>query len=243
MAVTGERLEFRVPAGVFTAMGLRDSVAVCFGDVRLLAVDAERRRTAKGSVGKAFGEMADAIYRDLARLEKAGTDVESPVPACMFRATGKEAARPRVERRTTAIHERFHADVRRAESRLGGDLNALGCGVLAREQLREELGTPAREALLAAGLLRWSPTLEEVLARAEEVRKACLRSDADCQETRARFTNDMARFKKAGMVGGVSDDVIPRFADAVVAQYGSPMGFVTQTLRVCAADGRAKRRG
>lgn len=256
--VTGERVEYRVPAQVFTHLRVTNAKAVCFPDhaklARLagahagaaarsadwLAQNASRYgvsesrieqkvkdRTRKAGVMAAFAQV---LERDLGKLRAEG--VEGPIPVCLFRGTGKFAEESRERRRAVATHERFHADVRRAEVRLGAELDKGDCAWTARALWRARLGETGNRALAASGLANWGDPLEELLARTEEVRKSCLRSDAQCAETRARFAaQPTSRWGENTHTAAFVNDA----ADAVQREFGSAMGFVTQALRACAA--------
>lgn len=260
--VTGERVEYRVPAQVFTHLKITNAKAVCFPDHAQLARVAQahagaaarsadwmtqnaarygvaqsrveqkvKDRARKADVMEAFAQV---LERDLGKLRAGG--VEGPIPVCLFRGTGKFADESRERRRAVAIHERFHADVRRAEVRLGARIDKGDCAKTARSLWRERLGDVGDRALAESALARWGDALEELLARTEEVRKSCLRSDVQCAETRARFAaqpTDRWGSRNASFVNDV--------ADAVQREFGSAMGFVTQALRACASGGARGR--
>lgn len=256
--VTGERVEYRVPAQVFTHLRITNAKAVCFPDHEKLAkVVGSQAKAAGGSAerlaqialqGGQMGERAakmstsrgrksdvmeafqQVLERDLRRLRTAG--VEGPIPVCLFRGTGKFAGESRERRRSVATHERFHADVRRAEVRLGAQLDKGDCARTARALFRERLGPVGARALEQSVLAQWGDALEELLARTEEVRKACLRSDMECTETQARFASSFTSSTPRGA------EFVNQAAAAVGAEFGSAMGFVTQALRACAAGRR-----
>lgn len=266
-AITGERLEYRLPASVFLALTKAKSQAVCFGNAegllkfalhkarfqeqsakwsaeraervqlrpgfedRQAYLDDVKKRLKKGASMKAkkadnLTDFTEQLTLEIRRLRE--NNVRGNIPVCLYRATGKVAKFPREVRRTEAIHERFHADVRRAEARLGASLDDRECGQAAKEMFKRDLGDIGQSAYAASVIAQWGTPLEELLARTEEIRKSCLKSEKQCTETKERFRSTMSR---SG--GPYSDKIIEMAEKAVREKYGSAMGFVTQALRAC----------
>lgn len=273
-AITGERLEYRLPASVFLALTKGQSQAVCFdnaegllllartkagreqrasdfekayagkidpaamselnvamGADRVIAAKKrlEKRAATKGKKAGSLTALVETMTKELYRLRAKG--VKGKIPVCLYRSSGKVAEFPREQRRSTAQHERFHADVRRAEERLGARLDEANCNLQAREALAQ-VGPATKAALRFSRLAQWGTPLEELLARTEEIRKSCLKGEKSCEETKGRFRKTVLNY--ASRVDSTLADNPGLLADAeaeIRARYGSAMGFVTQALR------------
>jgi hypothetical protein len=141
---------------------------------------AAKKRAAKA--GNAYGDLLKVIEAEVEKLRKRG--VKGPIPVCIGRTTGRSGkSAPRGERIANAVHERFHADVRRIEADLG--LEPFACSELVRKDLEpirsRELWSQSFQNY-SRGNLRTVD--EELLARVEETRFACSRKKTKyCAET------------------------------------------------------------
>lgn len=181
---------------------------------------AAAKRAAKS--GNVFMDLVNEIEKDVAKLRARG--VTGAIPVCFNRVTGKKSERIRAERRSTAVHERFHADARRVEVD-GGVQKAASCFAQIEERLQPEL-TPEllRHSLEFYG--RRQVAAEELLARVEEIRKACRtkRATTDCVETEAKVTRGMSPEEKVAFTA---------LREAVEAKYGTPLNVVRAAVRSC----------
>lgn len=298
-AITGERLEYRLPGSVMDALGLKGAHAACFDSsdsflrallytsakqerkVRVAArgkemygpgaaaalpehlrpaAEPEWLQASRARAGKRYersGKLATAkaaslsdviekLRREEMKLRERG--IKGAIPVCVGRSTGKKAGQQRYERRVTAIHERFHADVRRYEARKGIQPHKLERRL--QQVLEQEFGVLGAQAIALAQIKKWSPrntsTAEEVLARVEEIRKSCIRSKADCDAIKDEFHTREQRDSGKYRVGGELvrfDHTMERLTDAIVAKYSGAMGVVGAAHRaLLAQDFRGFRR-
>ena len=291
-AITGERLEYRVPGSVMDALGNRGAMAACYrttddfmrvldyaartqerrvkvaqrgkemygppvvatpvpalpshlgplfdlpamtapprANERQVAAGKRYERKGKLAASKAgnVAEVQALLRKEEARLRDLG--VKGAIPVCVGRTTGKKAGTERFERRSTAIHERFHADVRRYEARKGLQPGVLDARML--KMLETEFGEVGRQAVALSNINKWSRTnraaAEEVLARVEEIRKSCVRSKADCDAIKNQFHTREQRISGKYRVGGELmrfDHTMERLTDAIRSKYSGALAFV-----------------
>jgi len=174
--------------------------------------------------GNAFRDMAAEIRRDVAAIRAQG--ITGPIPACVYRTTGKWGERlETAEKRATVHHERFHADARRMEYKLGVSTHSCDDGIIkAMEPLLDK-------ELVDFSRRYWSPhgkaAGEEVLARAEEVIHACDASSKDCSEVLGRV-NDWFLSKK-------QPQLAQSFVEAVAGvkmKHGRPIDAFAKACKV-----------
>lgn len=201
-------------------------------DEKTIAAEAKKRvakakREAKA--GNAFAQFIAEIESDVARLRSAG--VTGAIPVCVNRSSGKRGSeRPAPLRRATATHERFHADARRVEVD-AGLTKPFECW----QNLDAALGTAYTPALRHYSFINYAdgkPRLaaEELLARVEEVRKACWvgkRQAKDCEP----LVSDIV--KRMNME--TAKDFVA-LANSVKATYGTPLNVVRAAVRACPAS-------
>lgn len=263
-AITGERLEYWVPGSVMDALGAARAMAVCFPDaegfIRSLTYTAARQgarlktairvqeggfserltakyaRSMKLAQGKADAilPLIEQVKRELLTLR--GNEVYGNIPVCVYRATGKKGGKERFERRSTAMHERFHARVRRFEAEKGVQERSLGPRML--KMLESDFGALGTQAIALARIHKWSASertlAEEILARVEEIRQSCVRSKDDCASIKAQFQRIESSVSGKYRVGGqlaVFDRTMEQLTDAIVAKYGGAMAFVGAAYR------------
>lgn len=183
------------------------------------------KREAKA--GNAFVDLAKEVRREIDHLRAQG--VKGPIPACITRSSGKRGSElPRHFRRANATHERFHADARRVEA--DGGVEAYACYKRMDELTHPYVGTsPVRYySLVNFAQMKSKWATEELLARVEEVRKACDTKkgtkQGDCEPTIANIVKYMNEPEAKGfleLVRGVKKD------------YGTPLNVVRAAVRSC----------
>jgi hypothetical protein len=185
----------------------------------------EARAKRQGKTGDAFIDLATTVQKEIAQLRSKG--VKGVIPVCINRSSGKRGKElPRFHRRANAIHERFHADVRRVEADAGVDkfscykrLDELTAKYMAGNNLRYH--SLSRFAQMKSKL-----ATEELLARVEEVRSACRtkRRAKDCEDTLmdiVKYMPEPEGFAFIAMTQGVEKD------------YGTPLNVVRAAVRSC----------
>ena len=192
MAVTGRRSEIFVPASAFNALVGSNAYGFCANDAdAYLNMIRYKARTSGGSrttlaqkmglaaptptkrssgKGASLEAAAKELEADLKRLRDAG--VLGPIPLCVYPSTGSKSERDRADRRATAIHERFHADVRDVERRLGVQSKDACVTDRMKAVLEDKLGVPlVSDAWRIGWDNKWSSDpgriYEEILARVE----------------------------------------------------------------------------
>ena len=198
-------------------------------DEKTVAAEAKKRAAKakrESKAGNAFADFVAEIQRDVARLRRNGAT--GSIPICVNRSSGKRGAeRPAPLRRATATHERFHADARRVEVD-AGLTKPFECG----EYLDASLGDSYTPALRHYSFIHYADgkarlAAEELLARVEEVRKACWvgkRQAKDCEPV----VNDIVSRMKLP----VAQDFV-KLANNVKAVYGTPLNAVRAAVRAC----------
>jgi hypothetical protein len=198
-------------------------------DEKTIAAEAKKRAAKakrESKAGSAFTDFVTGIQKDVARLRRNG--VTGSIPLCVNRTSGKRGAkRPAALRRATATHERFHADARRVEVD-AGLTKPFECW----ESLDASLGEAYTPALRRYSFLRYAdgkPRLaaEELLARVEEVRKACWvgkRKAKDCDP----LISDIVKH----MDMATAQDFV-KLATSVKTVYGTPLNAVRAAVRAC----------
>lgn len=188
------------------------------------AKSSARSAKTREKAGDIFMQTADEIRKDLAAIRAQG--ITGPIPACIYRTTGKWGDRlASAEKRANVNHERFHADARRAEYRLGVPNYSCDSGI---PKALEPLLDPA---LVAFSRTYWSPhgraAGEEVLARAEEVIHACDASTADCSEVIGRVNDWFVSKRKPELAQSFVEAVA-----AVKAKYAKPIAAFQAACKV-----------
>lgn len=223
----------------------------------------ERAKAAKTAVEarRYVEEFANDLARLTTRTLEQGWVPPDKIPVCVYPSTGdlsKEAgSETRWKRRGTAAHEQFHAAMRMIEY----EHHQSKADRCMREFIDRELadllpdskqyGQLKREAL---SYLSWASALEmtteEILARVEELRKACLRSPEDCDASSRYFAGQFEQMRRtadaaAGRTPGFRAPLkyaaagkVPRctmneLTDAVVQKYGAPTTLALKAARVC----------
>jgi hypothetical protein len=157
------------------------------------AKSAARTATARAKKGDIFEQTAAEMRQDIAAIRAQG--IRGPIPACVYRSTGKWGDRLKTaEKRATVHHERFHADARREEYKLG--VPNYSCDARIAKVMEPMLDA----SLVEFSRRHWSPhgraAGEEILARAEEVIHACNTSTEDCTEVIGRINDWFVSKKK-----------------------------------------------
>lgn len=263
-AVTGERLEYWVPGSVMESLGLARAMAVCFPNTdefirALMYTAAKEGARLKTAVRIQEGQFSDRMKTKYARSMKLAqgkaeailplieqvkgevgflraNGVEGSIPVCVYRATGKKGGKERFERRSTAMHERFHARVRRFEAEKGVQERSLGPRML--KLMEADFGDLGTQAIALARIQKWAQSdrtlAEEILARVEELRQSCVRSKDDCASIKAQFhrieQSVSGKYRVSGQVA-VFDRTMERLTDEVVKRYGGAMAFVGAAYR------------
>ena len=199
-----------------------------YHDLKPSAIDrfiaAEKRLKKEQSHSDWLEQLQKQMSEELARLRKRG--VKGKIPLCMYPLGAK---RPRELRRSTAVHERFHADVARAAVKEGitGDYDG-ACLTLDRAMdIDSTAMLPVLHATAAMYLANdRSHALEEILARVEESRVACKRSEKDCKLVRKKISKELSSTT-------VADRGFDDFAQSIRENHGSPLNFARKLLRVC----------
>jgi len=180
----------------------------------------------RAKAGGNLGDFAKDLEQELAKLRRNG--VTGPIPVCIHRTTGQRGADlPRSHRRSNVIHEDFHANVRRAEHKLGRKYMECSGNVPAL------LGDDLSPELLAFSRSNWAATpansraAEEILARVEEMRMSCKRSNEDCIETAQRIGEWFVARKKPELA-----EAFARVRGAVLARYTTPLNLVKAACKV-----------
>lgn len=165
----------------------RTQIRYQVGEQAKKAILAEKQAATKSKASSIFRQTADEIRKDLAAIRAKG--ITGPIPVCVYRTSGKygDKALKTAEARATRFHERFHADSRREEYKLGVEPYSCDAGVKA------VLGGELDPDLVAFSRTYWSPSgraaNEEILARVEEVENACAGDGADCNDVFARIND------------------------------------------------------
>ena len=184
--------------------------------------------------------LVDTVKLLEAEVEKLrARGVAGPIPVCLYRESGKKAGTTRWERRSVANHERFHAALRRLEAK--HNIGRYGLWRVMGEVLDELPG--AWEARAWASIEGWSKTheslVEEILARTEEIRKACVRSQADCQDITDNFhlreQRISGQYLKADAQGIRRPVIFNRsmqtLSEAITKKYGGALALAGEALR------------
>lgn len=188
-----------------------------------------RAALASGKTG-AIEPVLKQMEADERRLRDRG--VKGIIPVCLYRSTGKKAGTQRWMRRSVAIHERFHAEMRRLEARNGlqpYQLWAVMDGLMD--------GTPhgreARRFAIAEGWAsRQNNLTEEILARVEEIRQSCVRSQADCQDISDEFHLREQRFSgRVGQPPIIFDHTMYKLTQEITKRYGGALAFAGAALK------------
>lgn len=188
---------------------------------------AEKRLPKEREHADQLRELTDRIIGELKRLRVRG--VKGRVPVCVYPMGGSLRKTPRENRRSFAIHERFHADVSREAEKAGVTENHN------RQCLNPGAAMAALDyayspALHMAGELmsNYPPhALEELLARAEEVRVACKRGTKDCAAVRKRIAGELE------LAGPAMMENFDRFTELVREHHGTPLNMARKLLRSC----------
>ena len=272
MAITGRRSEIFVPAAVYNEIGGRGTLGLCFnsGD-RLLAALKYRaaRASAKSttaqiiaqkygkapkrdaSKGKAVSieKAIEDLKADLEKLRKNG--VTGPIPVCAYPTSGRGSETERIGRRTTAIHERFHADFRDAERR-----NALNTdtepsirrciGSSLRKVLEDRFGQLAKDALAVGETSGWARQAydnpEELLARIEESRLSCKRSVEDCDDANRDLAisivnHNFLRRRRDPDAPRMDVCTLVDLTDRITKEFGGSQAVANEAIRACMPQG------
>lgn len=269
MAITGRnRIEARLTKDLYAALNRRTGSrkpprGVCFRDSNeLLAVAkvmqreyeatsaSARQAATRAAALKASTELKQFVAeltQDNDRLQ-ARNKSRSRFPACLYPSTGELATEggqeTRFKRRGTAYHEQFHAAVRNIEAENGLDYMN-GCMISeARADLTHRYGDTFTNLLRLARPLGWSDTatttVEETLARAEEVRKSCRRSVEDCDAINRFMAGQMdtANFMRGSSRKWPRTPTdtcsVLKLAQGIERDFGAPTGVYRQAAAKCA---------
>jgi len=197
-------------------------------DEATIAKEAKKREAKakrEGKVEDAFYDLAELVRKEIKALRDKG--VRGEIPVCINRVTGKRGSGlAREMRRANAVHERFHADARRVEVDNGVESGA--CYKRLDALVDPYIGgTPLRyHALSRFANMRSKYATEELLARVEEVRKACKtkRAKTDCDLSLINIIKYMPEAEAtafANLVTGIDRD------------YGTPLNVVRAAVRSC----------
>lgn len=263
MAVTGRRAEIFVPASAFNALGGSGAYGFCSNDaeaylrmIRYKAATAGGKRTTlaqrmglaaptptarSSSKGASLEAAAKELEADLKRLRDAG--VTGNIPLCVYPSTGAKSERDRADRRATAIHERFHADVRDVEQRFGvkyGDPCVLE---RMKDLMKQELGEQlVGDAWRIGNDNKWSRDAgriyEEILARVEESRQSCNRSVEDCDDVNRKIARNVLasnynRKRKNPRAQQYDVCTLLRVAEGVTEKFGGARAVAGRAVRIC----------
>lgn len=183
-----------------------------------------RSAKTREKAGDIFSQTADEMRKDIAAIRAKG--ITGPIPACIYRATGKWGDRLRsAEKRATVHHERFHADARRTEHKLGVPNYSCDRGIA------KAMSPLLDDALVEFSRRYWSPSGraagEEVLARAEEVIHACDASSSDCAEVLGRVNDWFISKKKPELALSFAETVA-----GVKVKHGRPIDAFVAACKV-----------
>jgi hypothetical protein len=183
-----------------------------------------RAAKTRAKAGDIFTQTADEIRKDLAAIRAKG--ITGPIPACVYRTTGKYGDRLKsAEKRANVSHERFHADARREEYKLGVPRHSCDSKIA---KVLEPLFDPE---LVRFSRTYWSPSgrasAEEILARAEEVIHACNASTSDCTEVIGRVNDWFVSKKKPELAQSFVEAVA-----GVKAKHATPLAAFRAACKV-----------
>lgn len=245
-AITGERLEYRLPRDLYDALGFGYAQALCFksGDEFLRSSaqamaklsDSKSKKTTAAhqpALRQKYEAFRKQYVDELARL-RSGM-VTGSVPVCVYpQAEAPVPAAKRDEtrtiRRATALHERFHADMERWRQRRSAEGKLPDFGFLAdfveslpggKVALKHSIRVFAQGGDPDAGA-------EELLARVEELRQVCKSGEAECDRIRANLKANSAAYDSK------NPKWLLKFIDEVIVRYGSAMGLVGSAAQAAA---------
>lgn len=261
----GERTEYRLSNRLFKVLGMEDSGAFCAPDI----ADIEQLVQMSNIVYDPAEPGYDpAIIREVASLMRELRDdfgkllmrkggAPARVPACVTRKDAPpEFHDPELDkyaRRSAAIHERLHASIRASEVR--SDIPEYDkCETKKIAKLLFDLDSKKYGQLFTVGsVLDWAPVQdvipEEILARMEEVRVACLtdkskrlRNPRECAAANATWAQqfDMVNAQLKKVLGSSALQIDPtilwELGNAVTKKYGSPFGLAQNAIASCAGS-------
>jgi hypothetical protein len=203
----------------------RDKWGAAYAD----AIDRKAKGQARAAktrekAGDIFAQTLAEMQKDLAAVRAKG--ITGPIPVCIYRATGKWGDRLKTaEKRATVNHERFHADARREEYKLGVPSYSCDSGIA--KAMAPMLDAP----LVEFSRRYWTPhgraAGEEILARAEEVIHACDASTEDCSEVIGRVNDWFVSKRRPELAQSFAEAVA-----AVKARHGRPIDVFRSACKV-----------
>jgi hypothetical protein len=264
MAITGKnRIELRLEEKLFKrVMDVTSARGVCSTDAARTLESAKfalRSSEAKANTARAAADREQAaknaeqlknfvaeLTQDLNQLE-ARSPTKRKFPACVYPSTGEYAREAgqetRFKRRGTAYHEQFHAAVRNIEAEHGLDAIDKCLSREAAAILKKKYGEAFTLPYSMAGRqLGWadhsSIRLEEVLARAEEIRKSCRRSVEDCDSINRFMESQMHGLNLSiGRRGypkrRVESCTMLKLAQGIERDFAAPTGVYRQAAAKC----------
>ena len=192
------------------------------------ALLAARRAGSKAKAGDIFKQTADEIRKDIAEIRAKG--ITGPIPACVYRTSGKygDKALKSAEAKATRDHERFHADVSRAEYRANQVPH--GCELQMAKLLGNDLDPELRGFSADYWTNRGVAPVEEILARVEEVNKACYSSEQSheaCNSVGSRINDWFIGKRRPELAASFS-----RVVAAVGNRFGTPLDVAKKACSV-----------
>jgi hypothetical protein len=184
----------------------------------------------KDSTRRAAETLVEQMVSERNQLRKRG--VTGPIPVCLYRNDLPRTSTygSREGRRLLAAHERFHADARRIEQKIGVDYE--GCEDSLTEML-DMRTDPDRLPIWQWSARFFSPNsptaTEELLARVASIQDACGKNLPRCAEVESYINNDDF-FGLPNL-----SEQFRKFHRDVKEKYGTPQNAMRAACRIAAS--------